>query len=177
MNCSGCEARFPKSVISLLSMIVSVLSDPPFTQWTTILLTPHTISTHTSFPVYVSCVTFLGHKNYFLSKCFPLHKGANNRIRNSSCLRNKPNWQNNCIVCNDLLLEDNQGIGHVLFWTHYRQTWLFHLTFHYNLYLKWIISIISYIFFLWNLFETKIVAYVALDPFKNLLHLISRKQV
>ena len=42
--------------------------------------------------------------------------------------------------------------------------------FHYNLYLKWIISIISYILSLWNLFETKIVANGALDPFKNLLY-------
>ena len=30
--------------------------------------------------------------------------------------------------------------------------------FHYNLYLKWIISIISYILSLWNLFETKLMA-------------------
>ena len=42
--------------------------------------------------------------------------------------------------------------------------------FHYNLYLKWIISIISYILSLWNLFETKIVANGALDLFKNLLY-------
>ena len=42
--------------------------------------------------------------------------------------------------------------------------------FHYNLYLKWIISIISYILSLWNLFETKIVSNGALDPFKNLLN-------
>ena len=42
--------------------------------------------------------------------------------------------------------------------------------FHYNLYLKWIKSIISYILSLWNLFETKIVANGALDPFKNLLY-------
>ena len=42
--------------------------------------------------------------------------------------------------------------------------------FHYDLYLKWSISIISYILSLWNLFETKIVANEALDPFKNLLY-------
>ena len=30
---------------------------------------------------------------------------------------------------NDLLLEDNQGFGHVMFWTLYRQTCHFHLTF------------------------------------------------
>ena len=39
--------------------------------------------------------------------------------------------------------------------------------FHYNLYLKWIVSIISYILSLWNLFETKIVANGALDPPKT----------
>ena len=33
------------------------------------------------------------------------------------------------INSNDLLLEDKQGFGHVLFWTLYRQTWFFHLTF------------------------------------------------
>ena len=49
--------------------------------------------------------------------------------------------------------------------------------FQFNFYLKWIISIISYILSLWNLFETKIVPNGALHPFKNLLHLISRKQV
>ena len=72
MNCSGCEARFPKSVISLLSMIVSVLSDPPFTQWTTILLTPHTISTHTSFPFCISvmCHIFRTQKLLFIKKVF-----------------------------------------------------------------------------------------------------------
>ena len=42
--------------------------------------------------------------------------------------------------------------------------------FHYNLYLKWILSIISHILSLWNLFETKIVANGALDPFKILLY-------
>ena len=42
--------------------------------------------------------------------------------------------------------------------------------FHYNLYLKWIISIISYILSLWNLFETKIVSNGALDLLKNLLY-------
>ena len=46
----------------------------------------------------------------------------------------------------------------------------FTLHFHYNLYLKRIISIISYILSLWNLLETKIVANRALDPFKNLLY-------
>ena len=42
--------------------------------------------------------------------------------------------------------------------------------FYYNLYLQWIISIISYILSLWNLFETKIVSNGALDPFNNLLY-------
>ena len=41
--------------------------------------------------------------------------------------------------------------------------------FYYNLYLKRILLIISYILSLWNLFEIKIVANGALDPLKNLL--------
>ena len=42
--------------------------------------------------------------------------------------------------------------------------------FHCNLFLKIIISRISYIFLLWNLFETKIVSNGALDPLNNLLY-------
>ena len=73
------------------------------------------------------------------------------------------------VFINDLLLEDNQGFGHVLFWTLLKLNF-FTLHFHYNLYLNWIISIISYILSLWNLFETKLVANGALDPFKNQLY-------
>ena len=40
---------------------------------------------------------------------------------------------------------------------------------HFDLYQKWIISIVFYILSLWNLFETEIVANGAVLPFKNLL--------